>query len=152
MSEDGIKIVARNRKALHDFTILDKVEAGLVLMGSEIKQIRAGKANISEGFVQYQNGEMWLLNVHIPTYDQASHYGHEPLRPRKLLLHKKEIRQLQSRVMEKGITIVPLQIYLKKGRAKIELGLAKGKKNYDKRDSLRDKDTKRQIERALKDY
>lgn len=151
-TQEGIKIVARNRKARHNYEIIDILEAGLVLIGSEIKSIRAGKVNIAEGFVQYRDGEMWLMNVHISPYDQASYFGHEPLRPRKLLMHKKEIAQWVSEVQEKRLTIVPLQLYLKRGRAKLEIGLARGKKLYDKRASLREKDTKRQIERALKDY
>lgn len=150
--QDEIKVISRNRKANHDYEILETIEAGLVLMGSEIKSIRAGKVTITEGFVQYRDREMWLLNIHISPYDQASYNGHEPLRPRKLLLHKKQIAQLQSRIMEKGLTIVPLQLYLKKGKAKIALGLARGKKQYDKRETLRQKDAKRQIERGLKDY
>jgi len=152
MKSDSIKIVTRNRKAHHDYLILETIEAGIVLMGSEIKSIRAGRINIMEAFVQYKDGEMWLLNAHIAVYDQASYFGHEPLRPRKLLLKKKEIIQLQRRIAEKGFTLVPLQVYLKRGLAKIELGVAKGKKLYDKRESLRDKDTKRQIEQVLKDY
>lgn len=150
--QDEIKVISRNRKANHDYEILETIEAGLVLMGSEIKSIRAGKVTIAEGFVQYRDREMWLLNIHISTYDQASYNGHEPLRPRKLLLHKKQIAQLQSRIMEKGLTIIPLQLYLKKGKAKIALGLGRGKKQYDKRETLRQKDAKRQIERGLKDY
>src|SRR5574341_300665 len=120
VKSDGIKVIARNRKARHDYEIMDTLEAGLVLMGSEIKSIRSGRANIAEGFVQYRDGEMWLLGMHISPYEQASRFGHEPLRPRKLLLRKKEIAQLQRRIMEKGLTLIPLQLYLKQGRAKIE--------------------------------
>jgi SsrA-binding protein len=147
---DSVKVIARNRKAYHDYDISEKYEAGLVLLGSEIKSIRAGRINLTEGFVQEREGELWLLNVHISPYDQASIFGHEPLRPRKLLLRKKEIIELIIRTREKGYTVIPLQLYLKKGRAKLEIGVARGKKNYDKRESLREKDTKRDIERALR--
>lgn len=151
-ANDDIKVVSRNRKAHHDYEIIDSLEAGLVLLGSEIKSIRAGRVNITEGFAQYKDGEMWLLNVHISPYDEASIFGHEPLRPRKLLLHKKEIAQLFSRVREKGFTLVPLQLYLKRGRAKIQLAVVRGKKDYDKRESIRAKEDKRRIERVLKEY
>jgi SsrA-binding protein len=147
---DNVKVIARTRKAHHDYEILDTIEAGLVLMGSEIKSIRAGKANITEGFVQEKDGEMWLMNVHIASYDQASFYGHEPLRPRKLLLHKKEIIKLKRQVREKGMTIIPLQMHLRNGRAKLDLGIARGKKQYDKRETLRKKDDMRRMDRALK--
>lgn len=146
------KIIARNRKARHEYDILDTVEAGLVLMGSEIKSIRAGKVNIAEAFVQYREGEMWLLNAHIASYDQASHNGHEPLRARKLLLHKKEIAKLHDQIQIKGMTIVPLDVHLWNGRAKLEIAVARGRKQYDKREALRQKDDKRRMERALKDY
>jgi SsrA-binding protein len=149
---DGVKVVSRNRKAHHDYEILDVFEAGIVLMGSEIKSIRAGKANITEGFVQIKGREVWLLNVHIAVYEEAGVFGHEPLRPRKILLHKKEIVRLQVRVREKGLAIVPLQLYLKNRRAKIELGVARGKKNYDKRETLRQKDASRQVARDLKEH
>lgn len=152
MTDKNNRVIARNRKALHDYEILDKVEAGIVLMGSEIKSIRAGKLNIGDGYVMYENGEMWLRNVHISPYEEAGVWGHDPMRPRKLLLHRKEIYALYRRVQEKGFTIVPLQVYLKNGRAKVELGLARGKKQYDKRESLRQKDDKRRVERALKEY
>ena len=124
----------------------------MILMGSEIKSIRAARINLREGYVQIdENGEVWLMNVHISTYDQASIYGHEPLRPRKLLLHKKEIVRLQRQVQVKGMTIIPLQVHLKQGRAKVELGIARGKKQYDKRETLRRKDADRQIERAVRE-
>lgn len=149
MDKTGRKVVATNRKAHHDYEILDTYEAGLVLMGSEIKSIRAGKVNLREGFVQPREDELWLLNVHIATYEQAGPFGHEPLRPRKLLLHRKEIRRIMSRVQEKGLTIVPTLLYLSHGLAKIEIALARGKRQYDKRESLKERDSKRQIERSL---
>lgn len=121
-----------------------------MLTGSEIKSIRAGKVNLREGYVQVRDGELWLLNTHIASYDQASVFGHDPLRPRKLLMHRKEIARIASRVQEKGLTIVPLLLYLTRGIAKIEIALARGKHSYDKRHSLRDKDSQRQIERALR--
>ncbi|NJL93667.1 MAG: SsrA-binding protein SmpB [Anaerolineae bacterium] len=152
MAEDGIKVIARNRKARHDYEIIDTLEAGLVLMGSEIKSIRASHINLSEGFVQFRDGEMWLHNVHINPYEQANRFGHEPLRPRKLLLHKREIARWASLVQEKRLAIVPLQVHLRRGRAKLEIALARGKKKYDKRETLRKEDAQRQIERALKDY
>jgi len=148
---EGVKVIARNRKARHNYDILDTIEAGIVLLGSEIKSIRAGRVNIAEGYVQHRDGEMWLLNVHIASYDQAGVFGHEPLRQRKLLLHKKEILRLVSQIQEKGLTIVPLQIHLWRGRAKVELGIARGKKHYDKRHAMREKDDKRRMERALKE-
>jgi SsrA-binding protein len=148
---EGVKVIARNRKARHNYDILDTIEAGIVLLGSEIKSIRAGRANIAEGYVQHRNGEMWLLNVHIATYEQAGMFGHEPLRQRKLLLHKKEIARLVSQIQEKGLTIVPLQIHLWRGRAKVELGIARGKKRYDKREAMKQKDARREMDRALKE-
>lgn len=150
MSE-GVKVMTRNKRAWHDYEILEQLEAGISLIGSEIKSIRAGKANITEGFIQYKAGELWLLNVHISTYDSAGVWGHEPLRPRKLLLHKKEIAKLYSRIREKGFTLVPLQLHLKNGRAKLEIGVARGKKLYDKRQDMAQKDARRDIDRALKE-
>ena len=148
---EGVKVIARNRKARHNYDILDSIEAGLVLLGSEIKSIRAGRVNIAEGYVQHRDGEMWLLNIHIATYDQAGVFGHEPLRPRKLLLHKKEIIRLVIQIQEKGLTIVPLQIHLWRGRAKVELGIARGKKRYDKREAMKKKDARREMDRVLKE-
>lgn len=144
------KVVTTNRKARHDYEILDTYEAGLVLTGSEIKSIRAGRVNLREGYVQPRDGEMWLLNTHIASYDQAGHFGHDPLRPRKLLLHRKEIDRIASEVQEKGLTIIPTVMYLTRGIAKVEIAIARGKKKYDKRQTLREKDSKRQIERALR--
>jgi SsrA-binding protein len=145
------KIISTNRKARHDYEILDAYEAGLVLVGSEIKSIRAGHVNLREGYVQPRGDELWLLNVHISTYEQAGVYSHEPLRPRKLLLHRKEIDRIMARVQEKGLTIVPTMLYLVHGRAKVEIALARGKKRYDKRESLRQRDADRRINRALRD-
>jgi len=151
MADTGRKIIARNRKASHDYELLDTFDAGMVLTGSEIKSIRAGRVNLREGYVQLRGDEIWLLNTHIASYDQAGVYGHEPLRPRKLLLHKREIGRIASRVAEKGLTLVPTQLYLERGWAKLEIALARGKKQYDKRESLRERTSQRQIERALRD-
>lgn len=149
---DHIKIVAKNRKAHHDYHIEETFEAGVVLMGSEIKSIRANKVSLREGFVQERDGEMWLMNVHIATYDEAGIFGHsDPLRPRKLLLHKRQIDQLSSRTRERGYTVVPTMIYLSKGRAKVEIAIAQGKKQYDKRETIAKRDAERQIRRALKE-
>jgi len=151
MPDEGRKIVSTNRKARHDYEILDTYEAGLVLTGSEIKSIRAGHVNLREAFVQVRGDELWLLNAHIATYDQAGQFGHDPLRPRKLLLHRKEINRIATRVQEKGLTIVPTVLYLTRGLAKVEIALARGKKQYDKRESLRRRDSQRQIERSLRE-
>lgn len=148
---DNIKVIAKNRKARHDYHLEDTYQAGVVLMGSEIKSVRANRVSLQDGFVQERAGELWLVNVHIAIYEQASMFGHaDPLRPRKLLLHKREIAQIISRMRERGYTVIPTQLYLEKGRAKVEIALARGKKLYDKRDSLSQRDAERQIRRALK--
>jgi SsrA-binding protein len=145
------QVVATNRKAHHDYTLEDTFEAGIVLMGSEIKSIRDHRVNLKDGYVAERGGELWLLNVHISSYDQASIFGHDPMRPRKLLLHRKEIARLISRMRERGYSIVPTLMYLKKGRAKVEIALAKGKKEYDKRHAIAEKDSRREVERALRE-
>jgi SsrA-binding protein len=147
----GIKVIATNRKARHQYQFHDTYEAGLVLMGSEIKSIRAGRVSLQEGFVIFEGGEAWLVNVHIAQYDPASMQNHEPRRKRKLLLHRREIDRLRGRVQEKGFTVVPTRLYLKDGRAKVEIALARGKRLYDKRQAIRKRDSKRQVERALKE-
>jgi SsrA-binding protein len=147
----GIKIVATNRKAGRDFNLEDRFEAGLALLGTEIKSIRAGRVNLSDGYVQHRDDELWLVNAHIAPYDPSGRYGHEPLRPRKLLLHRREINRLISRVTERGYTIVPTRLYLKDGRAKVEIALARGKRKYDKRQDISKRDAQREIERALKE-
>jgi SsrA-binding protein len=147
----GIKVVATNRKAGRDFHLEDRHEAGMVLTGTEIKSIRAGRVNLSDGYVQPRDGELWLLNVHVGPYDPAGRYGHDPLRPRKLLLHRREIDRLASRVRERGYTIVPTRLYLKGGRAKVEIALARGKRKYDKREAIAKRDMQRDIDRALKE-
>lgn len=145
------KVITTNRKANHDYSLEESVEAGLVLLGSEIKSIRDNRVNLRDGFVQEQNGELWLMNVHISNYEQAGIWGHDPLRPRKLLLHRKQIARLISQTRERGYTIIPTMLYLKNGRAKVEIALARGKKQYDKRDDLAKKDSRREIERALRE-
>lgn len=144
------RTVATNRKARHNYNLEDAFEAGLALTGTEIKSIRAGNVSLSDAYVQVKDGEAWLLNCHIAPYDPASRENHEPRRPRKLLLHKREIARLVSRVNERGFTIVPVRLYLKKGRAKVEIALARGKRQYDKRATLAEAQSKRDIERAVK--
>lgn len=143
----SIKVVATNRKAQHEYFILDTLEAGLVLQGSEIKSIRAGHISLAEAYVHTDGQEAWLMDAHISPYAQASVFNHEPRRPRKLLLHRDEIRRLWNEVRKKGMTIVPLRVYLKNGRAKVEIALAKGKKLYDKRESIAKRDAQREAER-----
>ena len=149
---EGRKSITRNRKASHDYALGERYEAGLVLTGAEIKSIRANKINLQDGFVQEQGGELWLLNVHISPYEQSGTYGYtEPMRPRKLLLHKKQIAQIISRTRERGYTVVPTEVYLKNGKAKVEVALAKGKKLYDKRDSIAKRDSEREMRAAMKE-
>jgi SsrA-binding protein len=149
MSDQSVKVVATNRKARHDYLIEDTFEAGIVLTGSEIKSIRAGQVNLRDGYAALRDGELWLLNAHIAPYHQASYENHEPRRERKLLMHRREINRLTGKLQEKGLTLVPLQLYLKNSRAKVELGLARGKKLYDKRQSMRERDDQRQIAGGL---
>jgi SsrA-binding protein len=152
MAKGDIKVVSRNRKAQHDYFLERTFQAGLVLQGSEIKSIRANNVSLGDGFVQEQNGELWLIGVHISPFEQANRWGHtEPMRPRKLLLHTKEIAQIVSKSRERGYTIVPIMIFLQNGRAKVEIALAKGKKLFDKRDSIAKRDSERELRRALKE-
>jgi SsrA-binding protein len=143
----GIKIVATNRKASHEYFLMDTFEAGMALQGSEIKSVRAGQISLSEAYIQVDGKEAWLMDAHIAPYVQASIYNHDPRRPRKLLLHRVEIRRLWDDVRKKGMTIVPTKVYLKEGRAKIEIALAKGKKLYDKREAIAKRDLEREMER-----
>lgn len=145
-------VIAQNRRASHDYIIVEAIEAGIVLQGTEIKSIRNSRINLKDGFVRVRNGEAYLYNVHISPYEQGNIFNHDPLRTRKLLLHKKQIRKLETEVKNSGMTIVPLRVYLKDGFAKVLIGLAKGKKEYDKRESLKRKDQERQIQRVLKNY
>lgn len=149
-TDSDIKIVATNRKATHDYTLEDRFEAGLALLGTEIKSIRAGQANLREGYVQPRGTDLYLVNIHISTYEPAGRTGHDPLRPRKLLLHRKEIAKILTKLSERGYTLIPLKIYLKHGLAKVEIALARGKRQYDKRQAIAERDSNRQIDRALK--
>ncbi|WP_125709761.1 SsrA-binding protein SmpB [Lacticaseibacillus porcinae] len=144
-------LLAQNKKAYHDYNILETYEAGVALTGTEIKSVRAGKTTLRDGFARVRNGEAWLENVHITPYAEGNQFNVDPMRNRKLLLHKKEIRKLEVSLTEKGLTIVPLRMYLKHGYAKVLIGVAQGKKNYDKRESLKRKDQERDIQRAMKD-
>lgn len=145
-------VVARNRKARHDYFIVETVEAGMVLTGTEIKSVRAGKINLKDGYAKVQGSEIWLYNVHISPFEQGTYYNHEPLRPRKLLLNSNEIRHLGSKTREKGLTLVPLTVYLKQNRwAKVELALAKGKTGSDKREAVAERDARRDMEKAVKE-
>ena len=148
--EQGRKIIARNRRARHDYHIEDVYEAGLVLTGTEVKSLRAGRASLSDGFGQVADGEVWLHNVHIPEYTQGTWTNHEPRRIRKLLMHRKEIDRLSRETAERGLTLVPLSLYFKDGKAKVELALARGKRTYDKRHDLATRDAAREVDRALR--
>jgi SsrA-binding protein len=146
-----IKVVASNRKAQHEYHLEETHEAGIALTGTEIKSVRAGRVNLRDGYVQIRQGEAWLMNCHISPYDPASRENAEPLRPRRLLLHKRELARLQNRVAERGWTIVPLRMYLKDNRAKVEIALARGKRQYDKREAIARRDAEREMARGLKE-
>jgi SsrA-binding protein len=146
----AIKIVATNRKAYHNYHLMDNVEAGIALSGTEIKSIRAGRVSLGDAYVRPEGGELWLLNAHIARYEAGSYLSHAPTRPRKLLLHRKEIDGLIRQLQEKGLTLIPLRLYIKDSVAKVEIALAKGKKLYDKRESITRREVKRDIERAVK--
>ena len=147
---DREKDVAVNRRAYHDYFIDEKYEAGVMLTGTEIKSVRNGRANLRDGYVRIDNGEAWLENVHISPYAQGNLMNQEPLRARKLLLHRKEISSLVGKVKQKGYTLIPLRIYIARNRAKVEVGLARGKRQYDKREAIAARDAKREIERAMR--
>ncbi len=151
VNSNGQKVVTSNRKAFHDYFIDDEVEAGIQLRGSEIKSIRAGNVNLRDAYARIENGELWLVGGHISPYMQSGeYYNHEPDRPRKLLVHRKQIDYMQKQQEAAGFTLVPLRLKLVRGKAKVDIGIAKGKKLYDKRQSLAERDAKRQMERALK--
>ncbi len=147
----GVKTVCENRKARHDFFIHEAFEAGLVLIGTEVKSLRAGRANLKDSYGSFKNGELFIEHMHISPYEEGNRFNHDPLRPKKLLMHKAEITKLFSKTREKGFTLVPLKIYFKNGKAKLELALASGKHNYDKREDLKKKADKRDMERAMKE-
>ena len=146
-----IKVVCQNRKARYEYFILDQYEAGMVLLGTEVKSLRLGRVNIKDSYATVRGGEVFLYNMHIGAYPFAAHGNHEPLRPRKLLLHKEEIRRLTGKVKEKGQTLVPLQVHFKDGKAKVMLALATGKRKYDKRESIRKREERREMDRAKKE-
>jgi SsrA-binding protein len=146
----GIKIVATNRKAYHDYSIQETYEAGISLVGTEVKSLRDGKANLKEGYVLIKDGEAFLLHCHISPYSHGNIMNHEPLRTRKLLLHKREIEKLMGKLKQSGLTVIPLKLYFKAGKAKVEIGLAKGKRQYEKRDTIKKKEADREIERHMK--
>ena len=151
MPSEGIKVVAENRKAFHDYFIEDRVEAGIVLTGTEIKSIRNGRVNLKDSYARLNDGEVWVYQMHISPYEQGNRFNHDPLRPRKLLLHRSEINKLVGKIQLQGLTLIPIKIYLKRGMAKVELAVGQGKKNYDKRQALAEREGKRDIERALRD-
>ena len=147
--EQGRKLIAQNKKARHDYHIEDVFEAGLVLTGTEVKSLRAGRASLVDGFAVLKDGEAWLQNVHIPEYDPGTWTNHEPRRPRKLLLHRQEISKLLGKTKESGLTLVPLTLYFKDGKAKVEIALARGKRTYDKRQALAERQAQRETDRAV---
>lgn len=149
-SQVPIKVISVNRQAYHDYIVERTIEAGISLVGTEIKSIREGKVNLRGSYAIARNGEVWLENAHIAAYEHGNRYNHEPLRKRKLLLHKREISQLVNRVATKGLTLIPLKLYLKGGKAKIELGLCRGKKLYDKREAIAERDVRRDMERIVR--
>lgn len=151
MGKGGVKVVARNKKARHDYTIEETYEAGIVLTGTEIKSVRAGKANLQDSYARIKDGEVFLLNLHISPFEQGNRYNHDPTRTRKLLLHKDEIRKLIGKTKLKGYSLIPLDLHLRNGFCKVELALAKGKKLYDKRQDMAKRDAQREMERAFKE-
>jgi SsrA-binding protein len=150
MEKGHIKIIAENRKARHDYIIVDQYEAGLVLKGTEVQSLRLGKVNLKDSYARVKNGEVWIYQMHIGPYPFAYYDNHEPLRTRKLLLHRREITRLYAKANEQGHTLVPLKIYFKGGKAKIDLALVKGKREYDKREAIRERDQRRELDRARK--
>lgn len=151
MASEGIKVISDNRKAYHDYFVEEKLEAGVILTGTEIKSIRNGRVNLKDSYARIENGEVWLYQLHISPYEQGNRFNHEPLRKRKLLLNRSEIIKLVGKVQQQGLTLIPTKIYLKRGLAKIELGVCRGKKNYDKRQDIAERDAKREIERHFRD-
>lgn len=148
--QQGIRTIAQNRKAFHDYFVEEKIECGIALFGTEVKSIRQGKVNLKESWAQIRKGEVWVEGMHISPYEQGNIFNRDPLRAKKLLLHRKEIRKLDSLVMRQGYTLIPLELYFRDGRVKVELGLCKGKQLHDKRDSMARKDSEREIQRALR--
>jgi len=149
---EGIKIITSNKKAYHDYQILEKIEAGLVLTGTEVKSLREGRCNLKDSYARIRDGEVWLIGMHISPYKNAGYASHDPERDRKLLLHRDEIRRLHRKVQEKGVTLVPLRLYFKNGWAKVELGVAAGKRKYDKRQEIARREQERDMKRMEKKY
>lgn len=150
MPKEELKTVAQNRKARHDYFVEESFECGIELRGTEVKSIRLGKCNLKDCYASVEKGEMWVHGMHISPYEKGNIFNTDPMRPKKLLLHKAEIRKLEQAVMQKGLTLIPLSVYLKQGRMKMQLGLCKGKKNYDKRDDMAKRDAEREIERSMR--
>ena len=148
--QSGIKVIAQNRKAFHDYFVEEKYEAGLALHGTEVKSLRLGKCSVKEAFIRIENGEVFAYGMHISPYEMGNIFNKDPMRPKKLLLHKSEILKLNTKVKEKGYTLVPLEVYFKEGKAKLRFGLCKGKKLYDKREDMAKKDLRRETEREFK--
>lgn len=148
--KDEVKVIAVNRKAFHDYDVLERVEAGMVLTGSEIKSVRGGRVNLGDAYARVMNGELWLVGAHIAQYEKASHYNHEPTRSRKLLLRKEQLLKLNQTAQQKGLTLIPLRLYIRHHVAKVELGLCKGRREYDKRRIIAERTTEREIQRSLR--
>ncbi len=151
MPQKGVKIIAQNRRARHDYFVLETWEAGIELKGTEVKSLRLGKCNLKDAYAAVKDGEMFAMGMHISPYEKGSYFNADPLRPKRLLMHKSEIRKAHQSVMQQGLTLIPLSVYLKDGRMKLELALCKGKKLYDKRDDMAKRDAKRDIERSLRE-
>ncbi len=151
MASEGIKVVSENRKAFHDYFVEERVEAGIILTGTEIKSVRNSRVNLKDSYARLEDGELWLYQMHISPYEQGNRFNHDPLRKRKLLLHRSEIVKLIGKIQLQGLTLIPIKMYLKHGLAKIELAVCRGKKNYDKRQDMAEKDAKREIERHLRE-
>lgn len=149
--QTGIKVIAQNKKAFHDYFVEERFECGLALSGTEVKSIRLGKVNLKESWAQIRKGELWVEGMHISPYEQGNIFNRDPLRPKKLLMHRAEIRKLDGQVAKQGFTLIPLEIYLKEGRVKLQLGLCKGKQLHDKRDAIAKRDSDREIRRALRE-
>ena len=150
--DEGIKIIAQNRRARHEYHVLETFEAGLALRGTEVKSLRRGRASLPESYARVEGGEVFLLNAHIGEYEEGNRYNHDPIRPRKLLLHRREISRLIGRVEERGLTLVPLKLYFRRGKAKVELALARGKKTHDRREDIARRDAEREMAVAEKSY
>lgn len=148
-AKEDMKPITQNRRARHDYTVLDTMEAGIVLQGTEVKSLRQGRAHLKDSFARVEDGEMWLYHMHISPYDQGNRYNHDPTRKRKLLLHRREVNRLFGKVQERGLTLIPLKVYFRRGKVKVELAVARGKREYDRRHDIAKRDTEREVARAL---